>query len=115
MSSYLHVMDGRLRVKVLEVKRSVPRARHVEELIGSLPGVSRVTANPTTGNVLVFFDSGQLTYDDILSALKKADYLQEPAPTSSFQLTAGMVDTVSHAVARSVTEALMERAILALL
>jgi copper chaperone CopZ len=115
MSSYLHMMDGRLRVKIQEVKRSVPRARHVEEVIQSLPGVTRVTANPTTGNVLVFFDSERLTHDEILSVIKKADYLQEPAPTSSFQLTARIVDTVSHAVARSVTEALMERAILALL
>jgi copper chaperone CopZ len=107
-------MDGRLRVKVSEVKRSVPRARHVEQVIESLPGVTRVTANPTTGNVLVFFDPEQVTHDEILSGLKEAGYLQEPAP-SSFQLTARVVDTVSHAVARSVTEALMERAISALL
>jgi copper chaperone CopZ len=115
MSSYLHVMDGRLRVKVPETKRSVSKARHVEQVIQSLPGVIRVTANPTTGNVLVLFDSAQLSHAEILTALKKADYLQEQAQTSSFQFTARMVDTVSHAVARSVTEALMERAILALL
>jgi copper chaperone CopZ len=115
MSSYLHVMDGRLRVKVPEVRRSVGRARHVEGVLKSLPGVMGVTANPTTGNVLVLFDSDQLTHDDILCVLKKADYLQESAPTTSFQFTARIVDTVSHAVARSVTEALMERAILELL
>jgi copper chaperone CopZ len=115
MSSYLHVMDGRLRVKVPETKRSALKARHVEQVILSLSGVIRVTANPTTGNVLVLFDSAQLTHAEILSALKKADYLREYAPTTSFQFTARMVDTVSHAVARSVTEALMERAILALL
>lgn len=115
MSSYLHVMDGRLRVKVPEVKRSSARARQVEELIESVPGVTRVSANPTTGNVLVLFDPDQLTHHEILSALKNADYLQQPASPSSFQLTARMVDTLSHAMARSVTEALMERAILALL
>ena len=115
MSSYLHVMDGRLRVKVPETKRCVSKALHVEQVLGSLPGITRVTANPTTGNVLVLFDSAQLTHDEILSVLKKADYLREPAATSSFQLTTRMVETVSHVVARSVTEALMERAILALL
>lgn len=115
MSSYLHVMDGRLRVKVPETRRSVSKALHVEELIQALPGIIRVTANPTTGNVLVLFDSEQLTHDEILSALRKAEYLQEPVSTPSFQLTSRMVDTVSHAVARSVAEALMERAILALL
>jgi copper chaperone CopZ len=115
MSSYLHVMDGRLRVKIPETKRCASKALHVEQVIGSLPGITRVTANPTTGNVLVLFDSAQLTHDDILSTLKKADYLREPAVASSFQITARVVDTVSHAVARSVAEALMERAILALL
>ena len=119
MSSYLHVMDGRLRVKVPETRRSVSKALHVEQLIQALPGIIRVTANPTTGNVLVLFDSEQLTHDEILAALRKAEYLQdphvEPVATSSFQVTARMVDTVSHAVARSVAEALMERAILALL
>ena len=60
MSSYLHVMDGRLRVKVPETRRSVAKALHVEQLIQTLPGIIRVTANPTTGNVLVLFDSEQL-------------------------------------------------------
>jgi copper chaperone CopZ len=115
MSSYLHVMDGRLRVKIPETKRCVSKALHVEEVIRSLPGITHVTANPTTGNVLVLFDSAQLTHDEILSALKEADYLQEHAAASSLQFTTRMVDTVSHAVARSVAEALMERAILALL
>jgi Heavy metal associated domain 2 len=118
VSSYLHVLDGRLRVKVPETKRSISKALHVEQVIQSLPGVTRVTANPTTGNVLVFFDSAQMTHTDILFALKKADYLRDDASktsTSTFQFSARMVDTVSHAVARSVTEALMERAILALL
>jgi copper chaperone CopZ len=116
MSSYLHVMNGRLRVKILETKRSASKALHVEQVIRALPGVQRVTANPITGNVLVLFDAAALTHAEILSALKKADYLREEVPTSSssFQFTARMVDTVSHAVARSVAEALMERAILAL-
>src|SRR5262245_6115326 len=119
MSSYLHVMDGRLRVKIPETKRCVSKALHVEQVIRALSGVIRVTANPITGNVLVLFESSQLTHDNILSALKKADYLREQVPTfpssPSFQLTGHMVDTVSHVVARSVAEALMERAILALL
>jgi copper chaperone CopZ len=117
MSSYLHVLDGRLRVKIPETKRSVSKAFQVEQVIRSLSGITRVMANPTTGNVLVLFDSAQLTHDEILSALKKAGYLREEVSTStfSFQFTARMVDTVSHVVARSVAEAVMERAILALL
>ena len=104
-----------LRVKILETKRSVSKALHVEQAIRSLSGITRVTANPTTGNVLVLFDSTQMTHDEILFAIKKAGYLREQVSPSSFQFTGRMVDTVSHAVARSVAEVVMEHAILALL
>jgi len=115
VSSYLHVMEGRLRVKVPEMKRSVSKALHIEEVIKGLEGVISATANPTTGNVLVFFDPEQLTHSEILLELKKEGYLREEVTVSSFQLSTRIVDTVSHAVARSVAESLMERAILALL
>ena len=114
-SSYLHVMEGRLRVKVPEMKRSVSKATHVEDLIRLLKGVEQVKANPTTGNVLVFFNSEHLTHVDILSTLKEAGYLQATDSAPSFQFTPSMVDTVFHAVARSVAETLTERAIMALL
>lgn len=113
--SYLHIMDGRLRVKVPEVKRSVQKAQHVEQIIASLEGVIRVTANPTTGNVLVLFHAQRLTHSEILITLQQSDYLRAPAPESSVQFTERLVDTVSHAIARSVAEALMEHAVLALL
>lgn len=108
-------MDGRLRVKVPEMKRSAQKALHVEEIIGSLEGVITVTANPTTGNVLVVFQSQQLTHAEILATLKEADYLRVPTPSQSWQVTTKMVDSVSHVIAKSVAEVLMERAILALL
>lgn len=113
--SYLHVGEGRLRVKIPEMKRSVSKALHVEKVIRSLQGTVRVTANPTTGNVLVFFDSKRVTPTEILLTLKRANYLRERPPDPSFGLTAEYVNTVSRAVARSVIEALMERAIFALL
>lgn len=117
MSSYLHVMDGRLRVKIRETKRSLSQAQEVEQVLRSLAGITRVAANPTTGNVLVLFDSDRVTHDDILSFLKRAGYLRDQVShsSSSLQFTARAVDSLSQAVARSVAEALMERAILALL
>lgn len=115
VTSYLHVLDGRLRVKVPEIKRSVQKALHVEGVLASLEGVIRVTANPTTANVLVLFHSHLLTHAEIIQVLRQSDYLRAPASTSPFQFTGSTVDTVSQAIARSVAEALMERAILALL
>lgn len=113
--SYLHVMDGRLRVKIPEMKRSAQRARHVEELISALEGVIQASANPTTGNLLVLYHSHVLAHTDIILTLKKAEYLRIPPPVSSTGLTAHLAGLVSQAIARSVAEMLMERAILALL
>jgi copper chaperone CopZ len=108
--SYLHVMDGRVRVKVPEMKRSASKALHVEEVIKSLEGITRVWPNPTTGNVLVYFDSAKLTHTDILLALKRAGYLREENSAPSFQVSERVVDTVSNAVARSIADVLMQRA-----
>jgi copper chaperone CopZ len=114
--SYLHVMDGRLRVKVPEIKRSVQKALHVEGVLASLEGVIRVTANPTTGNVLVLFHSHLLTHAAIIQTLRQSDYLRaQTTVVSTVRFTEHMVDTVSHAIARSVAEVVMERALLALL
>lgn len=112
--SYLHMLDGRLRVKVPEMKRSPRKALHVEEIIQLLDGVMTVTANPTTGNVLVLFEAHRLTHHDIIMTLKKANYLQTAAPTQ-WEVTEKVVHSVSQVLAKSVAEALMERAILALL
>lgn len=114
---YLHVLDGRLRVKVPEVKRSEQNALRVQQVLDSLQGVIRVTANPTTGNVLVLFHFHIITHAEILFALREAGFLRQPIPerAASFHISDHVVTTVSHAIARSVTEALMERALLALL
>ena len=123
VSPYVHVIDGRLRIKVPAIKRSDQRARQVEAILTSLDGIIRVTANPTTGNVLVLFHSHLVTHQAIIDMLRQTDYLRKPtavpAPRLTERLTGGMVDTVSHAIGRSIAEAfakaVMERALLALL
>ncbi|WP_173047219.1 HMA2 domain-containing protein [Nitrospira sp. KM1] len=114
ISSYLHMTDGRLRVKVLGIRRSPGKSLHVERLLRSLRGVTDVAVNPTTGNVLVLFDSEKVTHETILHTLKNAGYLREQSVSSSFLFTPGLVDTLSQAVGRSMAEALMERTIISL-
>jgi len=56
MAPYLHALEGRLRIKLVDVKGHAARARDVEERVRELPGVDLATANPVTGNVLVLYD-----------------------------------------------------------
>lgn len=76
MSPYLHTLDGRLRIRVPEVKRSPRRARALELELGVLSPIAEVTANPVTGNVLVLYDSERTTATKIVEALWAVGYLR---------------------------------------
>jgi hypothetical protein len=72
---YVHAIEGRLRIKVPEVKHSPSRARQIEELFQAFEGVLEVRANPITGNVLFLHDPGRIATREILGALIAAGYL----------------------------------------
>src|SRR5205823_14662079 len=72
---YIHAIDGRLRVKVPEVKRSPAYARQLESWFRSFEGIQEVRANPITGNVLFLHDPEQLPAREILGALVAAGYM----------------------------------------
>jgi hypothetical protein len=72
---YVHAIDGRLRIKVPEVKRSAARAQQIEELFRGFDGIREVRANPITGNVLFLHDPGRIAAREIMGALISAGYL----------------------------------------
>ncbi len=109
---YLHMLDGRLRIRVPEVKRSPRAALHVEETISALEGVTHVKANSVTGNVLVLFESHLITHGAIVEGLKIAGYLVVSSASAPMPHTG---TSIGDRLARSVVELLLERAVLALL
>jgi copper chaperone CopZ len=113
---YLHMLDGRLRVKVPEVKRSRTKALEVEQVLGRLKGVTQVRANPLTGNVLVLYSPQVITPSRILDTLKSVDCF---AVSGRSRQAAHPLHAVYHHVSRSVVQSVaeiaLERAFLALL
>jgi Heavy metal associated domain 2 len=109
ISPYLHVLDGRLRIKLPQVKGAPPRALAVEQLLGGLEGVTDVTANPLTGNVLVLFTSTVIGQHDIIAALQQTGYLRDTHTQEQSQTS--LISIVVH----SALEALLERLVLALI
>ena len=77
--AFLHMLDGRLRIKVADVKGSHTGAALVEAELRELQGVNRVTANPLTGSVLVLYDPAQVGVEEIMEALRAGGYLRQPA------------------------------------
>lgn len=114
MSSYLHVIDGRLRIKVPEVKRAPHRATAVVQALQQLDGVTYVRANPTTGNVLVFFDSGTVSPERIVQMMRQEGCWQSDtlAATSS---TAASGQQLRDKLLQSVFETAIQHVILALI
>jgi copper chaperone CopZ len=76
ISPYIHALNGRLRIKVAEVKGLPMKALEVEGELRKIDGITHVRANPTTGNVLVFYDPAIIGQYEILSALQHLGYLR---------------------------------------
>jgi hypothetical protein len=105
---YVHVVNGRLRVKVPEVKRSSVFARRIEDLFRSVEGIHEVRANPVTGNVLFLHDPERIPVRAILAGLLAAGYMgmgiddrEGPArPESIGDLAATIADLVAWGLSR---------------
>ena len=79
-SVYMHVLEGRLRIKVPEVKGAPDRARQIERQLSLIEGIEDVTANPVTGSVLIFYDRQRTAMGDIAETLQAWGYLGHAVP-----------------------------------
>lgn len=84
-SPYLHLLDGRMRIKIPELKGRRGLASRVEKALYGMDGISHVKANPTTSNVLILFESHAINPDRILEAIGGLDFLKNSR--SEAQLT----------------------------
>jgi hypothetical protein len=112
LPGYCHALEGRLRLYIPEVKRAPQRALFVDMLLGSMDGVIRSSANPTTGNVLVLFDPDSLAHEDIIVVLRNAGCLRDETPPGP---ALGVTKFVRDALVKSVADAFVHRALSAIL
>lgn len=111
-TSYIHMLEGRLRIKVSEIKGSADKAIELEATIRELEGVTHVKANSVTGNVLVLFDSDETNHYHIIGTLKDLGCLRTNShPTPAHTATSKWAEAVVGPIAQT----LIERAILALI
>lgn len=117
MSTYVHAIDGRLRVRLPALRGNRRAAAELRRELRALPGVNTVTPNPLTGSVLVEYDSTRLSNDDILDRLG----VEPPAATdasatgSLFGDESSAGPKVQDVVAEKVIEFAAERLLLAAL
>ncbi|MFZ5453478.1 MAG: HMA2 domain-containing protein [Thermodesulfobacteriota bacterium] len=120
VSSYIHALEGRLRIKIPEVKGDAGKALEVESYLNLLAGLEEVSANPLTGNVLILYNPRLIGMDEIIGALKDLGYLEDPSSRGSGAKDSrgsqeGMAAKLTSAVASSLMEVALTRLVTALI
>ncbi len=111
-TDYLHALEGRIRVKVPEIKGSPAKAGELERRVQWHCGIHSIKANPTTGNVLIYYDSQQTGQAEILKAMHESGYFQ-PLTGSVDRLAASSPsqNSIMEVVVNSVAQSMMEMAL----
>ena len=69
------ILDGRIRIKVPEVKGSPAMAGEIESHVAKLEGVAHVKANLLTGSVLVVFDAQVISHYQVFAVITDLTYM----------------------------------------
>lgn len=117
MHAYLqHELEGRLRIKVPDVKGAPHKAREVVQALKKVHGISHVQANTTTGSILLLFDPQIIRPAYIVLLLQDIGcHVQTPPQASEDGLQPGVGHRLAEVVVRTVVETAVQRAIMALL
>jgi Heavy metal associated domain 2 len=119
-TDYMHALEGRIRVKVPEIKGSPAKAGELERQVQWQSGIHSIKANPTTGNVLIYYDSQKTEQEKILNIMKEFGYLQ-PLTANVFQSPElpeqknSLMGLVVSSVAQSVMEMALTRLVTAII
>ncbi len=110
MTDYLHALNGRMRIKITEVKGSPAAAEEVTRYLLSCHGIDEVNANPITGNVLILYNANKISQEGILDLLQDASYLKR-----SVRVPAGGGEGLVSIVAKAVMETALQSMVMALI
>jgi hypothetical protein len=106
-TNYFHAIDGRIRIHISEVKGAAVKAREAEAKLMGYVGIISVSANPTSGNVLISYDSRRISQGDVFQDLWDLGYLREGKLTaSSVQIKRSDHPEWGETIARFALEAL---------
>ena len=94
-------------------------AQEVERHLRQSAGIEDVSANPTTGNVLIHYNSRLIDQEDIIFSLKEVGYLSHPSHRGSGNNPSsdphGVVGKVTSTVAATLMEFALSRLVSALI
>jgi len=114
-STYVHALEGRLRIKLPEIKRAAIKAREVERHLQQVTGVEYVCANPTTGNVLILYNPRAIEQSELFAFLMELGYLSQPMGGSGITDSPLALERTATTVAVTIMEVALSRLVCALI
>jgi copper chaperone CopZ len=120
VSTYMHTLNGRLRIKVTEVKGTPQRALEIEAGLRAIDGVDHIKANPITGNILILYRPERIGQHQVLSALRRLGCLQEHDSAQALtenhgDMVQGFSGMLAETLVRSTMEVAFQRLVSALI
>jgi hypothetical protein len=111
-AAYVHALEGRIRIKVPEIKGSPVKAGELERQVQWQSGIHSIKANPTTGSVLIYYDSQKTEQEEILKAMHGLGYLQ-PLTAKAFKVPEPTAEpnSLMNLVVSTVAQSMMEMAL----
>jgi len=104
---YVHVVKGRLRVRLSELKQDRQRAQETVRRLSAWTGVQAASWNPTTGSLLIHYDAAHLHGTELLAALGVHPSCPLPHRLAEHRIDAGW----HRAMMTSVLQATLECAV----
>ena len=115
VSTYVHALEGRLQIKLPEIKRATFKAREVERQLQQFTGVEYVSANPTSGNVLILYDPRVIEQRELIFFLMQLGYLSPPMGGGGITDSPLSVERTAATVAVTIMEVAFTRLVGALI
>ena len=110
MSYYLHVVPGRVRVKIPVIKGDERKAQEVENLLKGLRGIDSVSAYSLTGSVIVNYQRDALDSEVILNVLKQQGYFDDSKIVTSDQYIQNAVSKAGQSIGKVLFGLAIEKA-----
>jgi len=95
-----------MRIKITEVKGSSAAAEEVTRYLRSSHGIDAVNANPITGNVLILYNTEQISQKRILELLQDAGFLNQSARVPAHQ-GEGLVSMLAKAIMETALQSMV--------
>ncbi len=110
MSHYVHIVPGRMRVKIPLVKRKRESAEHIEQLVRQFRGIKSCSVNVITGSILILYDPETINSDVILDRFENEGFFDRSKMISSDEHIDGALTKVGEFLGKVIFSACVEKA-----